>query len=57
MKSSTSWPSSSRKYSATVRPVKPTRARRLVHLPVNEGSLGARTALLDDAARDHLMVK
>ena len=27
MKSSTSWPSSSRKYSATVRPVRPTRRR------------------------------
>ena len=27
MKSSTSWPSASRKYSATVRPVRPTRAR------------------------------
>ena len=39
MNKSTSWPSSSRKYSATVRPVKTdpqTRAGRLGHLAVNQ---------------------
>src|SRR5215472_2806266 len=37
-KNSTSWPWS-RKYSATVRPLRPTRARRLVHLAVHQRAL------------------
>ena len=59
-KNSTSWPWS-RKCSATVRPVRPTRARapgRLVHLAVDEGALGAlAAALLVDAGLDHLVVE
>src|SRR3546814_12020703 len=52
-KNSTSWPSSSRKYSAWVRPVRATRARarRLVHLAEHQGHL--RVALeVDDARLD-----
>ena len=53
MKRSTSLPSSSRKYSATVRPVRATRRRapgRLGHLAVDEGGLGlARVLDVDDA--------
>ena len=51
MKSSTSWPPSSRKYSAMVRPDRPTRrrgARRLVHLAEHE------RGLVDDARLFHL---
>src|SRR3989442_6702971 len=53
MKRSTSCPSSSRKYSATVRPDRPTRRRAgwLVHLPVHEGGL------VDDAGLAHLEVE
>jgi hypothetical protein len=64
-KNSTSWPWS-RKYSATVRPVRATRARapgRLVHLAIDEGALGAfgRAAVLGrvhvDAGLDHLVIE
>ena len=51
MKSSTSWPPSSRKYSAIVRPDRrdaQARARRLVHLAVDQ------RGLVDDAALLHL---
>src|SRR3546814_6621177 len=57
-KNSTSWPSSSRKYSAWVRPVSATRARarRLVHLAEHQGHL--RVALeVDDARLDHLVIE
>src|SRR5712671_4591408 len=58
-KNSTSWPSSSRKYSARVRPDRPTRARagRLVHLAVDESRLGALAIHVDDARFDHLVIE
>src|SRR5213080_4379261 len=58
-KNSTSWPSSSRKYSARVRPDRPTRARArgLVHLAIDERRLGARPVDVDDARFHHLVVE
>ena len=59
-KNSTSWPSSSRKYSARVRPVSATRAagaRRLVHLAVNQRRLGALAFEVDNAGLDHLVIE
>ena len=59
-KNSTSWPWS-RKCSATVRPVRPTRARapgRLVHLAVHQRALRAfAAALLVDAGFDELVIE
>ena len=64
MKNSTSLPSASRKYSATVRPVSAdagARARRLVHLAVDQGAFGAfgRAVLrvLVHAGLDHLVIE
>merc|ERR1712210_369467 len=57
MKSSTSWPSWSRKYSATVRPVRATRARGLVHLSVHQGDLGGLVLEGDDTTLNHLVVQ
>src|SRR5712692_9802263 len=58
-KNSTSCPSSSRKYSASVRPVRPTRARvgRLVHLPEHQRRLGAGTVGDDDLGFHHLVIE
>merc|ERR1712183_410648 len=57
MKSSTSWPSWSRKYSATVRPVRATRARALIHLSVHQGDLGGLVLEGDDTTLNHLVVQ